>query len=331
MALNRQSILAEYQAIQKEVEKKQREMIGIESPETYRALLERGLLEREIAPGIAREEREVLKRMFAAPAAIRERLGPEVSPLEAEKLIGQRQANWIDQLQGLKDLRESKEDELKDIIASAALGYRAEVEARRASLQALKDQATAKWREYQQAYREYSDNVMANLYQYYGPKQEEAMKKFINETTEWFREKEGDDGYNNPNDWLGKLEEFIEQFGVQNVSNFYKAFSPKKYVNPDDFDILQDSKYFRIEDLSKTEAQAFDPYYGMSLTEKKNQVAIDVISWLAMGESPEALWTYAVSHGVIPDSLAPATSPEYKIYKAFLQSEAGKQFLNERK
>lgn len=336
MALNRQSILAEYEAIQKQVAGKQRELIGAETPETYRARLERELSGREIAPSVAREEREVLKRMFAAPAAIRERLGPEVSPYEAERLVGQRQANWIDQLSGLRDLRESREDDLKDVISSAALGYRAEVETRQATMQALKDEATAKWREYQQAYREYTDSItnqiLGTLAERDRAREREMFKDFdtkFNDTRE-----KSDDDFISIDDYFEARNEYISEFGIKNAEFFHARYPINNWLNLDDSVVMDEivaRKDFRMEDLSESEARAFDPYHGMSLSETKDQVATDVINYLEMGESPESCWTYAVSYGVIPDPLASTTSPEYKIYKAFLRSEAGKQFLNERR
>jgi hypothetical protein len=326
MALNKETIYAEYQAALKELEKRQRAMAGTETPETFRARLERELTGREIAPGIAREEREVLKKLFTSPRAIEERLGGIASPLQAEQVISQRQRNWIDQLGGLQGLRESKQDELKDIIADVALGYKAEAEAKEQSMQQIKDQVTQKWREYQQAYNEYQDRVTSSLFSYYGPKQEEARKKLFNEWDVWFNDRRGKDGFSDVNDWLVKRQEFINQFGKQNIGDFYARYPVGSYVNMEDPVVanrLQEVKDLTLSELPKDQQRYFDPYINMGDSEKKRQLLIDTEDILK-NLGPEAAWDWIRENG-----FDPSIDLDFSII--FSRTEEGKKFIKERR
>jgi len=125
-----------------------------EAPATFQAQLENRLLNRDYLPSVARQERNIMKQFFTAPSSIKERLGGLVSPLQTEQLIGQQQANWMDELGALSDFRKGKTEEMKDIIASTALGYKAQYEKQKDEVATYKDNMQTAWDEYKEAVRQ---------------------------------------------------------------------------------------------------------------------------------------------------------------------------------
>jgi hypothetical protein len=165
MALNQQSILASMQATKPfsqeaylqnraEYESAMAKQATNQTPSTFEGQLSNAMLGREILPNVATQERMLMKQYMSTPSDVSTRLNGIVSPLQETQLIGQQQGTLMDQLGSLADVRTNKRQELKDIIANTALGYKAQYEKEKANLDMLSDQVNMSWREYTEAVRQ---------------------------------------------------------------------------------------------------------------------------------------------------------------------------------
>ena len=217
------TILDEYEAAKTQFE-------GKATPDTFEAELQNRLLNREVAPGVAREERETFKKFFTAPSSIRERLGSDVNPLQAEQIIGSRQANWIDQLSGLKGIREQKQESIKDIIASTALGYQTEYDMADRKM-------TLAWNEYKEAVRQEEDASRSSAI----TKEMKEMQQYIymnnirtkmNQEMDARAEAEGDawDGKMGADKYMSFMNDVVRDLGPGMKDEFLEEFKVHRWV-----------------------------------------------------------------------------------------------------
>ena len=231
MALNKESILAQYQAAADIASKRATGLAQTAAgSKTFASDLQRRIAQREVSPEAASREREVISQVFAAPEEMRARLkDTRLLPSEVGELVGGSMNTYLDQLQSIRDSRSARRSRIDNIVEDAAAGVKAQAEIAGIELNSLKDTRDTLWKQYTESERQYEWKVnQARL----GSQEKEFQKKIrvTNEINQIFTgTKRGGDGGYDPNVYNTVRQKWFSEFGT--YSGFEESFPVSNYIN----------------------------------------------------------------------------------------------------